>query len=232
MKYVLVFALLFVAYVVSAQQMLNLGNDNQTISFKEVLFNLGGQTVVENTEYKNGSPYFKENWLHASVILNNNKRYDELQGKLNIMSGEFLYKNQEGAQFVAQAGIKQIEFTDNGDRFLFINSTTLSNEGSKKIWYQQLHSGAVTLYKQLEKNIVESTPFNSATIEKSIKTKEKYFLLKGQMLIPIKKMKDLLEVLNDQPAALQKINKGKQFSEKTLVEIVSYYNSLLQNRSG
>jgi hypothetical protein len=228
MKYVLVFALLFVAYVVSAQQMLNLGNDNQTISFKEVLFNLGGQTVVENTEYKNGSPYFKENWLHASVILNNNKRYDELQGKLNIMSGEFLYKNQEGAQFVAQAGIKQIEFTDNGDRFLFINPTTLSNDGSKKIWYQQLNSGAVTLYKQLEKNIVESTPFNSATIEKSIKTKEKYFLLKGQMLIPIKKMKDLLEVLNDQPAALQKINKEKQFSEKTLVEIVSYYNSLLQ----
>jgi hypothetical protein len=228
MKYVLVFALLFVAYVVSAQQMLNLGNDNQTISFKEVLFNLGGQTVVENTEYKNGSPYFKENWLSASVILNNNKRYDELQGKLNIMSGEFLYKNQEGAQFVAQAGIKQIEFTDNGDRFLFINPTTLSNDGSKKIWYQQLNSGAVTLYKQLEKNIVESTPFNSATIEKSIKTKEKYFLLKGQMLIPIKKMKDLLEVLNDQPAALQKINKEKQFSEKTLVEIVSYYNSLLQ----
>lgn len=76
--------------------------------------------------------------------------------------------------------------------------------------------------------MIEQQPFNSATVEQSVKTTEKYYLLKDNALIPIKKPKDLLEALNDKSAQLEKFKKEKSNAslEKNLVEIVSFYNTL------
>jgi hypothetical protein len=130
---------------------------------------------------------------------------------------------------VAQAPIKQIVFTEGNERLVFINCSTIVPNGSRKIWYQQLQSGTVSLYKQVEKTMIETTPYNSATVEQSIKTTEKYFLLRGHVLTPLKKTKDLLEALSDKPEVTQKFAKEKQsVSDKTLTEIVSFYNSLFK----
>jgi hypothetical protein len=228
MKYIIALSLAFCVVIASAQQVVDVNNDNQTISFKEVLYNVGGQNVVKYVDFKSGSPYFKEDWLPTSLILNNGKLYEGLQAKLDIMSGGLIYKNEKGEELLAQSPIKEIIFTEGNDHFVFINSSTIVPNGSRKIWYQQLQSGTVSLYKQFEKNIVEHTPFNSATVEQSIKTTEKYFLIKSYTLTPIKKIKDLLEVLNDQ-AVVQKFGKEKQsLSDKSLIEIVGYFNSLLK----
>jgi hypothetical protein len=227
MKYIPVIALLVVSHVALAQQIVNVNNDNQTISFKEILYNVGGQNVVKYVDYKEGSPYFKESWMPASLVLNNGKSYEGLQAKLDIMSGGFVYKNETGVELVAQAPIKQITFTEGNERYVFVNSSTIVPNGSKKIWYQQLQTGGVSLYKQVEKIVVETTPFNSATVERSIKTTEKYFLVKGYAVTPLKKTKDLFEALDDRPDLTQKFAKEKQSpSDKTFIEIVSYYNSL------
>ena len=60
MKYILVLILLIEAHIAFAQQMVDVNTDNQTISFKEILYNVGGQNVVKYVDFKNGSPYFKE----------------------------------------------------------------------------------------------------------------------------------------------------------------------------
>ena len=227
MKYIITLPLVLCAVITSAQQVIDVNNESKTIAFKEMFYNVGGQSAVKYVDFKNGTPYFKEEWLPASLALNNGKTYEGLQAKLDIMSGGFVYKNEKGTELVAQAPIKQIVFSDGNNRFVFVNSSSLFSNGSKKIWYQQLQSGKAALYKQLEKTIVETTPFNSATIEQSIKTTEKYFLQKGQAIIPVKKTKDILEALNDQSLVVQKFSKEKQaLSERTLVEIASYYNSL------
>jgi hypothetical protein len=229
MKYIITLSLMLCAVIASAQQVVDVNNENKTIAFKEMMYNVGGQSAVKYVDFKDGSPYFKERWLPATLILNNGKSYEGLEAKLDIMSGCFVYKNEKGTELVAQAPIKQIVFSEGNNHFVLVNSSSMSSNGSKKIWYHQLQSGTVVLYKQLEKMIVENRPFNSATVEQSIKTTEKYFLQKGQVLIPIKKTKDILEALNDQPVVTQKFSKEKQaLSEKTLVEIVSYYNSLFK----
>jgi hypothetical protein len=230
MKYILVLILLIEGHIAFAQQMVDVNTDNQTISFKEILYNVGGQNVVKYVDFKQGSPYFKETWMPASITLSNGKLYQGLNARLDIMSGGLVYKNEKGQELVAQNPIKQIVFAEGHERFVFVNSSTIVPNGSRKIWYQQLQSGTVSLYKQIEKIVVETTPFNSATVEKSIKTTEKYFLQRGYILTPIKKTKDLLEALNDKPEVVQKFIKEKQsLSDKTLTEIVSHYNSLFNN---
>jgi hypothetical protein len=229
MKYILALILLIQAHMAAAQQIVDVNTDNQTISFKEILYNVGGQNVVKYVDFKQGSPYFKEAWMPATLTLNNGKLYQGLNARLDIMSGGVVYKNDKGEELVAQNPIKQIVFTEGNERFVFINSSSIVPNGSRKIWYQQLQSGTVSLYKQVEKTIVETTPFNSATVERSIKTTEKYFLLRGYVLTPLKKTKDLLEALSDKPEVAQKFAKEKQsVSDKTLTEIVSYYNSLFK----
>ena len=229
MKYIFIVVFLSGISVTYAQQVIDVNNENKNIAFKELFYNVGGQSAVKYVEFKAGSPFFKEDWLSTFLTLNNGTSYNGLQGKLDIMTGNVVYKNESGAELVAQAPIKQIIFTEGANRYIFLSSSSLPGSSSKKAWYQQLASGKVSLYKQFEKTIVEQRPFNSATIEQSIKTSEKYYLLKGQTLITVKKPKDILEALSDKARELEKFNAEKsKASEKNMTELVSYYNSLFK----
>src|SRR5215212_636202 len=98
MKYTFSISLLFVFYFASAQQVIDVNNENKNIAFKEILYNVGGQSAVKYVEFKAGSPFFKEDWLSTSLILNNGTSYNGLQGKLDIMTGNVVYKNETGTE--------------------------------------------------------------------------------------------------------------------------------------
>jgi hypothetical protein len=230
MKRTFTIVLLFGFYALNAQQVvIDVNNENKNVAYKEITYTVGGQIPVKYVDFKDGSPFFKEEWLTSSLTLNNGKSFNGLPGKLDIMAGNFLYKDEKGTELVAQAPIKQIVLTENNNPYIFLNASSLPGLAAKKGWYQQLQTGKVSLYRQFEKTIVEQRPYNSATVEQFIKTTEKYYLLKDQTLIPIKKTKDLLEALSNKAAELEKFKKEKSNSpEKTYVQIVSYYNSLFK----
>lgn len=223
------FILIFVIGIANAnaQQVVDVNNENKNIAFKEITYNVGGQNAVKYVDFKSGSPFFKDEWLSTSLLLNNGTVYKGLQGRLDIMSGGLIYKNDGGAELVAQAPIKEIEFIQSDNRYVFINSSSIPGASQKKSWYQQLNTGKVLLYKELEKTIVEQRPFNSATVEQFIKTTERFYLLKDGKFIPVKKVKDLLEALADKSAALENYKKTSS-TEKNFLDIVAHYNSLFK----
>lgn len=77
--------------------------------------------------------------------------------------------------------------------------------------------------------MLESKPYGSATVEQSIKTELRYFVLITGKWIRIKKIKELTVILTDKKSEIQKFMEEKMLtkdSEENLEAIIAYYNTL------
>ena len=96
------------------------------------------------------------------------------------------------------------------------------------VWYQLLDSGRVILYKKYVKTINEEKPYNSAILEQKMVTSYTYALKVNNVLFPVKKLKDLPNLLQDKRQELTTFIQIKSLSgrsEVNYIDLISYYNS-------
>ncbi len=181
-----------------------------------------------------GSPYFQKDWLTGMLVAPSGQEYKNLTLKLNLHSGEILYKDEKGTEMIATTPIKEVVLTDAlGNNFRFIHSSAMTQNEANPLkvgWYQWLASGTASLYKFYNKQLTESAPYGSATTEQKIKTKEKYLIAYNNAYFEISKTKEAPSILANKKAELEtylKSEKSGSFDDR-LTALLEYYNELFK----
>ncbi len=96
-----------------------------------------------------------------------------------------------------------------------------------------LLTGPASVYKVFSKEVTEQRPFNSATIEQQIATKEKYALEYNGTLFFIKKLKEVPAILANKKRELEAFLNLDQIlnaanTDDQFVLLVNYYNSVMR----
>lgn len=180
-----------------------------------------------------GSPFFNEQMLRGAIILSEGKEYKNILVRLNLLESQVNYIDEKQTEMIATTPVKEVVIWDtlfeNDHRFIF-SAYIESTEKPEKDFYELLQAGKAELYKQYKKRIQESRPYGSATIEQSIKTDLRFYVLLNGQWTKLKKLKDLPTVLSDKKDEVQKFITDKKLTadnEANYEAVVSFYNDLV-----
>lgn len=233
MRIIILLLIFFSSIKTFSQRVVDVSKNNSAAT-SGLFYAVGGQPM-NNAKYVaivEGSAYFNEAFLNGKIILSGGKVYDSLSLRLDLMDNTLHYIDKDGEELIATTPVKSVCFKDLSlktetqfDYADFIKTTSKIETG----WYQLLDTGMVILYKRHFKSIKENRPYGSATIEQTISTSNYYYVLINAVFKPVKKIKQLPEMLQDKNAELTEYIKSKSLtgkSDKDYIELVAYYNSL------
>jgi hypothetical protein len=110
-----------------------------------------------------------------------------------------------------------------------VNGEFIQSNNRARGWYQLLSEGSAWLFKKYDKQLHESKPYGSATIEQSIVTVPRYYVFYKGTFTEIKKIKDLPGILVDKKEEVVQYIKSNSLSGKTdedFEKAITYYNGL------
>lgn len=177
---------------------------------------------VRNYDGIEGSPYLYDDWMNATVKMGNGSVYKNVALKYNERESKpyFKGKNDEVLEFVDP--VAEFTIDDKG-----VNQHFIASSGT---FYQVLADGNTGLLKQQVKEIQQSQAFIGAPPTKTFVSADKYFIMKGGQITPLKKDKKavLAALANKQTEAEAYIKKGSLNlkNDADLVKLFIYYNSL------
>jgi hypothetical protein len=179
-----------------------------------------------------GTPFFNEKMMKGAIILSEGKEYKDIMVRINLLEKEVNYIGDKQIEMVASTPIKEVVLWDtiNNTDHRFVFSTYIESvEKPEKDFYELLQSGKAELYKQHKKKLMESKPYGSATVEQTIQTEIKYFVLKGKQWTRVKKLRDLTGLLNDKSKDISKFitdNSIDGDNQANFERVIAHYNSL------
>jgi len=233
MRYSLAILLCLFAIFSSAQKTVDVTTGNVS-AMSPTFFNvIGGQPFV-NAKFARlveGTPYFKDEWMKGNVVVNGGVQYPGIYLKLDLYDNEVHYKDPKGNDMIATSSIQKVLLFDSVSQqlFNFVNGEFIQADKRVRGWYEVLSQGKVWLFKKFNKQVQESKPYGSATIEQSIITLANYCVLYNGTFTEIKKMKDLPGILLDKKDQVAQYIKSNNLSGKTDTDfqsVVNYYNGL------
>lgn len=134
---------------------------------------------------------------------------------------------------IASTPIREVILWDtifnNDHRFIF-SGYIETTDNPEKDFYELLQTGKAELYKQHKKRVLENRPYGSATVEQTIQTNFRYYVLLNGKWIKLNKLKELPSAFPDKMDEISKFINDKKLSgdnEKNFVTIVTYYNNLV-----
>lgn len=194
-----------------------------------------GTKYVRVTE---GTPFFKEKFMHAVLYDRAGARYRAAAVRLNLLDNEINFLGAGGKEMIASTPIHQVNLTDStsGEKYYFVQGDAIgvADKTLDQAWFQVLVNDQTSLLVQLKKRIHEQPSYGTATHEQDIMTIEYYYLHKGGTLTAIKNWQDLQDQLKDQKPALDQFIKdhklkGKNFADYT--QLVTAYNAAAAKKS-
>lgn len=227
MKLILFIVLGFVQFGVLAQQPTN--NTSLLIADLkgEPLFTGNGVNVA-------GTPFYHQDWVIGDIILNNGKKYDRVNLRINLETDRIHYLvGPSKVENVASSGVVLgVSFIDPNTK-----AATKFQCGFPEIdnndlitYYQLLSEGKITLLKQMKKILIEEKPFNSASINRRYDTDKGYYAFVNNSMTKIKRSKSgLIELMADQEEKVKNFisaNKLVLKEDADLAKVFDYYNSI------
>jgi hypothetical protein len=236
MRIVTVVSFLLLFQPGSAQQVIDVSKADARVG-ANTFFVTGGEPFV-NTKFVNlveGTPYFKDEWLKGLVVDAANQEYKNIQLKIDLIDNTIHFLNDKEKELIATVPVREVILTDPlGNNYKFVHSISLEkvNNVKKNNWYLWLATGAASLYKKIEKDLSEFKGYGSATVEQSIKTREKYLILYDNSFLEMKKIKDVPALLPNKKKELEDFLKNKDDQKASMddrmVKLIEYYNSLVK----
>ncbi len=211
MKNFLPILLLIVAVETSAQ------------STVENFATISGQPFFPKTyQDVNGTPYLFDDWAPSTIVLSSGVILRDIRTNFNVVTNELLYIDEKGKTMVANPTvIKQVE-ANAGSLRKFVTTE------ARNTYYEIIStSGKATLMKHHKKVILETKPYNSATVQKNFISNESLMLLHEGTVTEVKSANDLYNVLTPSEPLKQfaKKERLKNRSVDAWIKIVDHYNS-------
>lgn len=186
--------------------------------------------MVEANRYSDiidGTPFYKEDWQLAAVMLENNILVENVKVRINLLDNEIHYLDSTGAEMISTQHIKSIIFKNslNDTSAVFVSGYAFPGTDALPAtnWMQLLAKGKASLLKQYDKKVAETKGYSSATIEKNILTETKYFVWYKNTLTRVKNGAEITDLLQDPKMQASKKNAK---SEAELKAVIDAFNSL------
>lgn len=235
MRFLFIAAGLLLSQISFSQTVVDVSKDEGNAGNR--FFVVGGSPFVtaKFVNLTEGTPYFKDEWMNAVLINDKEQQFKDFKAKIDLMSKEIHYLNQNSNELVATTPVVQVILTDNaGNNYKFVHSSTFPKTVTpvKEGWYLWLASGTASLYKFFTKSLTESKPYGSATVEQHIKTTESYLVLYNNAFLEIKKLKEAPSVLANKKTELEEYLKNKDNSKEGMDDrfaaLINHYNLLFK----
>ena len=171
----------------------------------------------------NGTPYLFEEWTPSTIVLENGSALKDVRTNFNLVTNELLYLDEQGKTMVAKPSVIRSVEVKSAKARKFITTH------AKNSYLEVVSSeGKATLLKHQKKVILETKPYNSATVQKNFKTSETIMVEVAGNLTEVKSTSDLLEVLTpaEELKDFAKEQRLKSRSVDSWVKIVDHYNTL------
>lgn len=219
---------------VSAQQKVANVDKDEVSPVSGPFFVLGGEpfSMVKYVRVVDGSPFFRDEWMPGVIVMPGGTRYDSLQLKLDLLANEIHYLDPKGNDLIASNPVRELWLheTSTGEIFHFIHASFF-NPGSAVApgWCQVLATGTVGLLKHTVKQISETRPYSSATMEQRISSSPRFLLLQGNNIIPLKSISEFPSLFPANKRGLEQYISSRKLKGKTdndYIGLVNYYNSL------
>jgi hypothetical protein len=212
MKNVLILSLLILPILSKAQSTVE--------NFKDI----SGQPFFPKTYHDvNGTPFLFDDWAPSTVTLSNGTTLRDIKTNFNIVTDELLYIDERGKTMVANATvIKKVE-ANAGTLRMFVTTK------AKNTYFEIVSTeGKATLLKHHKKVVLETKPYNSATVQKNFITDESLVLSLEGDVIEVKSVNDLYKVLTPSEPLKEfaKKERLKNRSVDSWIRIVDHYNSI------
>lgn len=168
----------------------------------------------------NGTPNLFDDWTVSTITLNDGKVINNIKTNFNLVTDELLYVDEKGQPMVASPSVIKMVVAD--DR-------TFITTDAKNTFVEVLSTqGKAVLLRHRKKVIVETKPYNSATIQKDFRTKEDVIVVANGNSTEVNSASDLYEALgsSDQLKDFAKKEKLKPRSIDSWAKIVDFYNSI------
>lgn len=201
----------------------------------DYLYTVGGTPFItaKFARVVEGSPFFNEQMTRGAIILTEGKECKNILVRLNLLESQVNYLNEKGIELIASTPIREVVLFDtianNNHRFIFSDHIKTTDKPEKD-FYELLQTGKAELYKQYKKRISESRPYGSATIEQTIQTNLRYYLLLNGQWIRLNKIKELPNAFPGKRAEILKFisdNKLSGDTERNFEAVITYYNSII-----
>lgn len=199
----------------------------------------GRPLFLRSNYLANGSPYLYDEYCLADVTLTNGKVYPDVKVKINLQEKQVLFYADNGVELIVTTPVKKIRFYNivlNGSAFperTFQGHLSPMNAADGNIYEVLSEDSSATLLKQTTVSYTDSKGYSDASITRSFKKSENYFVafpLQGNGLHKVEKNKTAVAALfGDKNKAISSFieqRKLKCKSEQDLIEICKYYHSL------
>lgn len=170
-----------------------------------------------------GSPYLFDDFTPSTILLDNGRRLKDIKTNFNLVTSELVYLDESGKAMVANPAVIQSVETGGAEQRKFIPTP------ARNTFYEVISSeGKATLLKHVRKMILETKPFNSATIQKSFGSAVSHLIDVNGNFTEVKSVNDIYKILGPAEPLKEfaKKEKLKQKSVDSWVKIVDYYNSI------
>lgn len=217
----------------AAQRIIDLSNPENVDIIRQNFYIVGNESF-SNLQYVKvieGSPFYSDNWMKGTVYFDDGTGYTGLYLKIDMLKGDIHFRAEDDKAMIIQAKLKEVVLTDTvtGKSHHFMNSASWKNNDIYNGWYQLLVKGNASLYKLNRKIMRENKLYGSSTTEQQIETKPQYVLVYKEAVYPVKKWKELPEILKDKKSDIANFIKDKDMEGKTdadYINVVEYFNGL------
>jgi len=219
----------YVAYAQKAKTSQLYTPGNQTF-----VLSMNGQAMLVN-KYANlvsGSPYLEDAWQEGKLMIAENQAYIPLTFKLNLLDNTLHFRDSTGRELITNRRVKDLVITNpNYGEMHFTQVDAIpdqTNSGSN-VWVQVLVNGRASLYKYIRKQLVETRPYGSSSVEQRINDAEFYYMLLDGKMMRVKKVKEILDAISDKKMELEQYVKTSKLPEKdpaSFRQTIEFYNHL------
>lgn len=218
----------------NSQKIIDVDKEANSATVFNYMYTVAGTPFV-NAKFARvveGSPFFNEQMMKGAIILSEGKEYRNIMVRINLLEFQVNYIGDKQIELVASTPIREVVLWDtiNNKDYRFVSSNYIdAAEKPEKDFYELLQAGKAELYKHHKKQMLESKPYGSATVEQRIQTEVFYFVLKDKQWKRIKKLKDLTALLNDKATDIAKFisdNKINGDNQANFESVIAHYNSL------
>jgi hypothetical protein len=189
-------------------------------------------TGIKYVRLTAGTPFFKEQFMHAVLFDNSGDRYRCNAARLNLLDNEINFLDNDGKENTATTPIRSLVLTDSisGTSYSFVEGRELApaDRGLDNVWFQVLVNDETGLCRQMKKKIHETPAYGTATTDEDIVTIEVFYLRRNGTLTPVKSWDDLQSQLQDQKALLASYIKDHHLKGRSAddwTQLVTVYNT-------
>ncbi len=178
-----------------------------------------------------GTPYLYDYWSPGVVELKDGRSYKDVALKYDACNNELIFKNPKDDAVLAFADpVKSFGMEHAGVKEVFSNGFSKIDGFDEETFYQVLYGGGTKLLYKLKKNLMETKPYNSATVERSFNINVFYYLVKDGAIQRFKpSKKEFLVLFKDKSADVETFIRKEHIDFKNnndLVKVLEFYYSL------